>query len=367
MMQVEHFNTAKLPPDADQALTALMPEDPEAVETFAVWLYDGVADIGLTMRVHPHGGASVGMATILLPDGRILNGADTGILTRGDHPESEHVRYEVVEPFRRWRYRLADMPMAETTEVAHATGEVVYGEPSVAVSVDFDGTMVAPAWIQGSLLPEAAAAMTNRAGLWIAGRLNAGMSPASFRYDQALAATGTITVGQQRFEFTGYGHRGHVRGVRKTDGFASHTWMGAVFPETGRAFGLQCHRGHGGKGGYEFSESYVFADGTLHPTRVIYAPPLSRSDPHREFEVQLACDELGLVHLTGHDTHILWTSMGPLGLGSPPQQMQQSSTGDDPARMRLGLAPDAPTAMSQAVAVYDWGGDPGYGMNERSG
>jgi hypothetical protein len=216
--------------------------------------------------------------------------------------------------------------------------------------------MVAPAWIQGSLLPEAAEAMKARVGLWIAGRLNAGLSPVSFRYDQALAASGTITVGSERFEFSGYGLRGHVRGVRKMDGFASHTWMGAVFPANGRAFGLQCHRGHGGAGGYEFSESYVYQDGVLYPTRVIYAPPLSRNDPHATFDVQLACDELGLVHLRGHDTHVLWTSMGPLGLGQP--------AGTVPARK--GLLPDAPTAMSQAVARYDWAGDPGYGMNERS-
>ena len=200
-------------------------------------------------------------------------------------------------------------------------------------------------------------AMSGRVGLWIAGRLNAGMSPVSFRYDQALAATGTLTVGSETFEFNGYGLRGHVRGVRKMAGFASHTWMGAVFPESGRAFGLQCHRGHGTAGGYEFSESYVYQDGTLYPTRIVYAPPISRNDPHAEFDVQLACDELGLVHLTGHDTHVLWTSLGPLGLGTPPEQQPP----------RTGLVPDAPTAMSQSVASYDWADEPGYGMNERSG
>jgi len=130
------------------------------------------------------------------------------------------------------------------------------------------------------------------------------------------------------------------------------------------AVGLQCHRGHGGNGGYEFSESYVYADGRLHPTRVIYAPPVSMDDPHAEFDVQLACDELGLVRISGHDTRVLWTSMGPLGLGTPAEQMLQQGS---EARMRPGLVPGTPTAMSQAVAVYDWDGDPGYGMNERSG
>lgn len=358
MVQVENFNTAGLSPDKDQALLEPLPEDPEAAETFAVWLYDGVRDMGMTVRVHPQAGVAMGMATILLPDGRILNaGADQATFSQPDQPGSERVRYSVVEPFHRWRYRVLDMPMAETTQKAMDSGEVSYAEPASTVSVDLDGTMVAPAWIQGSLLPEAAEAMTRRVGLWIAGRLNSGLSPAAFRYDQALAAKGTVRVDGETTEFEGYGLRGHVRGVRRLDGFASHTWMGAVFPATGRAFGLQCHRGHGGAGGYEFSESYVFTDGTLYPTRIIYAPPVQREDPNAGFDVQLACDELGLVHITGADTHILWTSMGPLGLGTPMSEMRHSP----------GHASDAPTAMSQAVTRYDWDGDPGYGMNERSG
>jgi len=49
--------------------------------------------------------------------------------------------------------------------------------------------------------------------------------------------------------------------------------------------------------------------------------------------------------------------MGALGLGTPaPDTMR-----------RLGRVADAPTAMSQAVSCFDWDGDPGYGVVERSG
>jgi hypothetical protein len=357
-MRIDNFNTGGLPPSADQALLGPHPDDPEATETFAVWLYDGAQDLGLEVRIHPHAGVASGWATILLSDGRILHAEpESAPFERADQPRTEHVKYEVLEPFHRWRYRLVDLPMGETTEKEMASGPVTYSQPTVTVTLDLQGTMVAPAWIQGSLLPESAEAMKGPAGLWIAGRLNSGMSPTSFRYDQALAATGTLRVGSQTIELRAYGLRGHVRGVRKMDGFASHTWMAAVFPESGRAFGIQCHRRHGAAGGYEFNESYVFQDGVLYPTRAIYVPPLSRPDPYAPFEVQLACDQLGLVQLTGRDTHVLWTSLGPLGLGTPPEQQ----------RHLVGLSADAPYAMTQAVTRYDWAGEPGYGMDERSG
>jgi len=354
----ETFNTAGLAPEDDLALTGPHPEDPEASETFAVWLYDGERDLGMTLRIHPDRGIASGWATLFLPGGRIVNAEpEQAPFDRPDQPETEHVKYRCVEPFRRWTYRLVDLPVAETTDEAMASGEVVWGEPTTTVSLELDGTTVAPAWIQGSLLPEAAKAMEQRVGLWIAGRLNAGMSRTAFRYDQALSARGTVRVGDETFEFHGHGLRGHVRGVRRLDGFKSHTWVGAVFPASGRAVGLQCHIGHDTPGGYEFSESYVYQDGQLHATRAIYAPPVSRDDPHAPFVIEVACDALGLTRITGHDARVQWISMGALGLGTPaPDTMR-----------RLGRVADAPTAMSQAVSCFDWDGDPGYGVVERSG
>src|SRR5690606_32162761 len=133
--------------------------------------------------------------TLFLPGGRIVNAEpEQAPFDRPDQPETEHVKYRCVEPFRRWTYRLVDLPVAETTDEAMASGEVVWGEPTTTVSLELDGTTVAPAWIQGSLLPEAAKAMEQRVGLWIAGRLNAGMSRTAFRYDQALSARGTVRV-----------------------------------------------------------------------------------------------------------------------------------------------------------------------------
>src|SRR5262249_48448844 len=126
-VKVVNFNTGELTPDKDQALTDFLPEDREAAETFAVWLYDGQTDIGMQVRIHPAGGKAMGYAQIFLPGGRILNAdPEEAVFTRGDEPETAHVKYRVIEPFHRWQYRLVDLPMSETTDAAMESGEVRY-------------------------------------------------------------------------------------------------------------------------------------------------------------------------------------------------------------------------------------------------
>jgi hypothetical protein len=218
-------------------------------------------------------------------------------------------------------------------------------------------------WIQGTLLPEARQAMLGPVGLWIAGRLKSGMSPNAFRYDQALAATGTITVDGTTSAFEGYGLRGHVRGVRIMEGFKAHTWVGAVFPQSGTALGLQCHIAHGTPGGYAFSEAYVWHDDVLYPNRIIHAPPVSRSDPHAEFVIELACDALGLTRVTGRDTRVAWTSMGGSGLGQSGNRPMALNA----ATANRGRRGDAATVMSQSLATFELNGEQGMGMCERSG
>jgi hypothetical protein len=355
-------------PDQDHALTATHPEDPAVAETFAVWLHDAANDVGVELRIHAQHGVAEGRAVVFLPGGRILHSQpEHAPLTDGHAPATEHVHYTCLESFRHWRYQLDALGMRETTDDAHERGAVTDGR-EVAVSLDFDATTVGPIWVQGALLPEAAEAMKGPAGLWIAGRLTNGMSPTAYRYDQPLGATGTITVDGETIAFEGYGLRGHVRGVRIMDGFKAHTWVGAVFPGSGTAVGLQCHMLHGTPGGYEFSEAYVWRDGVLYPNRVIYAPPVSRDDPHAEFVVELACDELGLTRLHGHDTRVAWTSMGSLGLGG----MGSIGVATDRNEMTVidqgrGLMPNAGRVMSQALTVYELDGEPGAGMCERSG
>ena len=320
-MTIDLFASGRDPQD-DYALTGPHPDDPDAIETFVVWLHDKHANAGVELRIHAKDGAAQGRAVVFLPDGRILEGGPEGApIAAGNSPETEHVHYRCLQPFRHWTYRLSDFPTWTTSDEAHHRGDVVPG-PSTTVSLEFDAIAAAPIWIQGALLPEARAVMDGPVGLWIAGRLTSGMTRSAFRYDQALAATGTITVDGDAIDFTGYGLRGHVRGVRIMEGFKSHTWMGAVFPDSGRSIGLQCH------------------------VRVWR--------PWR----------LGLTRFTGRDDRIAWTSMGDRGLGEAGSMPVATTYGIGPVR---GRRDDAARLMSQALAGFEWDGERGYGMCERSG
>ncbi|MGE0386375.1 MAG: hypothetical protein AB7Q97_16730 [Gammaproteobacteria bacterium] len=363
-MNADPFASGRAAAD-DLPLAGPHPKDPAVLETFVVWLHDRARDTGVELRIHAQGGVAQGRAMVFLPGGRILHaGPESAPIEDPRTPQTAHVSYACLEPFRRWQYRLCDYDMLLTGDEAHARGQVAEGR-TARVSLDFQATAVAPIWLQGELLPEAREAVKGPAGLWIACRLAAGPDPSAFRYDQALSARGTITVDGQSMPFEGHGLRGHVRGVRAMAGFKAHTWVGAVFPETGRAVGLQCHIHHDAPGGYAFSEAYVWQGGVMHPNRIIYAPPVARADPHGEFVIELACDALGLTRLRGQDDRVSWISMSAQGLGGtaggkPIAGAQHVDGG-------RGLLPGTPRAMSQSLASFDWDGDPGYGLCERSG
>ena len=355
--------SANLTPEQDYLLTGPHPDDPEVGETMAVWLNDPDQDIGVELRLHAKDGVAEGRATVYWTDGRILQAApNSKQITRGDAPEAENLKYRCVEPYRRWEYRIDEWNLFVNTDEEHNAGTVA-PTTTAKVSLNLDATTVTPVWIQGTLLPEAQEAMRGFPGFWIAGRVNAGLVPSAVRYDQALSATGDITVDGEIRSFVGHGLRGHVRGVRKMDHFRSHAWMEAVFPDSGMAFGIQAHCSdvYGGQG-YAFSEAFIWKDGRVYPNRIIYAPRIAGEDPYAEFLIELACDELGLTRITGHDTRVSWFTMGTHGLGGVSgQPMAEEQT------MGLGRLPNAATLMSQSLAVFELDGVRGSGFTERSG
>lgn len=352
-----------LEPAQDYALTGPHPEDQAAGETFVVWLHDRDRNVGVELRLHAKDGTGVGRATVYWPDGRILHAIpEHAALTKPEAPATEHLKYRCIEPYRKWSYKIEEWDLFVTTDADHEAGSVSSTD-FARVSLDFNATMLTPVYIQGTLIPEAYEAMQGQAGFWIAGRLTNGLSPTSARYDQAIHATGTISVAGETLDFNGYGLRGHVRGVRQLDTFASHCWMEGVFPESGIAFGVQAHRSsiYGGQG-YAFNEAFIWKNNRVYANRVLYAPPVYRDDPHGEFLLELACDELGLTRITGHDTRVSWITMGSQGLGGVSGQPLAKE-----ATMALGKRSDAESVMSQALTVFECDGEQGVGFAERSG
>lgn len=351
--------------EQDFALTGPLPQDPAAIETFNVWLHDGPAKLGVNLHPHAHDGVMSGSVTVFLPDGRVLRGqTEAGAFTDPRRPGNRHFRLDCERPFESWRYSVIELPMFEMSAQDLDRGPTAAGDPTHTVSVEVTAQAAAPPWDWGNLLPEARQACTGRPGLWIANRLTHGrVEGVSYRYDQAIAAHGTVTVDGLAHDFDGTGLRGHVRGVRIMDGFETHAWMGGVFG-SGLAFGVNTM--YRSDGGFHVNEGYVFRDGVFYPNRVRYATELDPASPDTDgFVVELVCDELGLTRITGRDVAKLWWAMGgPAKASAQPGSIAAGG-------LAFGRDLSVPRLMSQALARFECesGGDldVGYGMDERSG
>ncbi|MDO7843623.1 hypothetical protein [Sphingomonas immobilis] len=340
-----------LRPEQDHILTGPLPEDPSAIETLNVWFFDSARNIAFNIHPILQSGSMFAMVTVFLPDGRILRQrADEAALS--DNPQiarSKHVELICDVPFRKWTYAIEDLPVWATDKEALVAGVITDETATTTVTLVAQATMVAPIYMQGGLLPEAAEAVAGEAGLWLAARLPAGMSSESYRFDQMFHAMGHLRFEGKSYDFDGYGLRGHVRGVRKLGGMAGHTWLAGVFP-SGTAFGIQTFPRP--DGGFFFSEGYVYKDGIMYPNRVLDAPRMSYDPDQGDYAIELACDQLGLTRIVGRDKRLFWWSMPAWGTTHAP---------------RWGIDPEATMVMRQAVTEYTLDGETGYGMNERSG
>jgi hypothetical protein len=342
-----------LTPDHDLALVAPLPDDPEVIETFNIWLYDGARNTGINLHPRATGGAMESAITVFLPDGRIAraNHGAPGPFTDPRRPSSAVVKLFCEKPFERWQVVVDDAQVYMTSDADQAA-RTSDDTPTTRISMEASFTMVAPAWINGALLPESRQTLQDQVSWWFGNRIAAGFSPLAYRYDQLIEGSGTIHFEGRDYPFEGVGLRGHVRGVRRMPGMLGHTWAEGYCPETKRGFGSTMFLRKGG--GYVHSEGFLFEDGVLHPARVICTPHIER-DPRVTGSVfELACDALGLRRIVAEDLRTFW--------------WQLPSWGEHGA-VRFGWNPEAPVLMRQGIARFTWedGGDTGYGLIERSG
>jgi hypothetical protein len=145
-------------------------------------------------------------------------GADGRPTVRGTGP----LRFECVEPFRRWTASFdGDVARTSAAEIRDNPDfkEVAWSPVTFAI----DMAMAAPPWQSGTMTPEAAEALGGKQGDF--------MSP---RYEQLLRATGTLTIDGETRAFKANGLRIRRTGFRAFAGFSGHCWQSAVFP-SGRA------------------------------------------------------------------------------------------------------------------------------------
>jgi len=211
------------------------PTDPEMRDSISMWAFADDASVGLT-RIGveavsanwDHHGIQVNLA---YPDGRVYRlrtdapshsptGPDGQPTVLGAGP----LAFECVEPFQTWTMRF-DGQATATSSAALAAGDV--DGALVDVRFEVETTMAAPPWEQGSLLPEAAAALAGHELGLMGGD----------RYEQLSRCTGMVQVGTEpAHRFAGTTLRIRRQGVRRLARFRGHFWPSGLFG-SGRAFG----------------------------------------------------------------------------------------------------------------------------------
>ena len=191
--------------------------------------------------------------------GSAARDAQGRVAIRGAGP----LRFQCLEPFRRWTMEFRGQAEASTTTAQ--MGGAPDGDP-VDLSFRFEAEMVAPPWLMGGMTAEAAREM--KAG-------DAGALMGGVRYEQLCRITGNVTVCGQKRDVTGTGMRVRRRGVRNMGAAMGHCQHSALFP-SGRAF-AGIIMAPGPEGPEAFNEAFLYdGRGGRIPARVVQAPWMSR-------------------------------------------------------------------------------------------
>lgn len=327
--------TGGMDPASDYFL-AERPSDPEFRESASFWVFDERGEIGLPrvgIEAVAESWEQRGMqVNVCFPDGRAVVVRDLGA---GRSPVDADgmcrtfaaggLEFRCVEPFDTLTMRYEGEAF-DTTAAALAAGE--YGPHATPLRVDAEVRPAAPPWVSGTLNPQAAALFTE-------GFAGAFISP---RYEQLCTARGSISVGDERWDFEGTALRIHRQGPRDVGGFWGHCWPSALFP-SGRGFGALAFPERP-DGQPTFNEGFVFDGERLRPATLVDAPWLRRLQPSDE-DVSLTLRTAeGDVRIEGET--VLSACMPP------------------------GWNPQFAPALQQAGARYRWDGEETIGMLERS-
>lgn len=344
--------TGGLDPGRESVLAA-QPDDPELRESVNVWAWADADTSAGAAAGDAAAGAAVGLprigveavgdqwdtheiqVNIALAGGRVVTifgngpvheplGADGVPRVLGAGP----LAFELVEPFRHWRMRLAG-PATEVTVDDQIGGWFPGGEGTpidVDIALDIRGAV--PPWEPGTLLPEAANVLaTQEEGALMGGP----------RFEQLSVVTGTVRVGDETHELQGGGLRIRRRGVRRLADFRGHAWQSALFPD-GRAFGYITYPPRD-DGKPTFNEGYVYdGSGPLVPARVVRAPWLTGAQARGEDVSVVLETEAGTTTIAGETVLSTFMVLGPLE----------------------GFK------LQQAIVRYTWDGAVAHGMLERS-
>ena len=325
------------------------PADPEVHDSVSFWVFDDRGEVGLPRIGIEAVGANWAhhgvQANVAFPDGRVYRLRTDAAAHPVTGPEglptilgAGPLTFRCVEPFATWTMRFDGEMMQLTTD------QLVAGDidgPMVPVQFEVEGAMAVPPWAQGALVPTAEQVLANS----VEGHLMGGA-----RYEQLFRATGSVTIGGERRDFTGTGLRIRRVGVRRLAEFRGHAWQTALFP-SGRAFGYIAYPPRD-DGMPTFNEGFLFdGDGTLVPATVVQAPWLTSIEPLGQDVSLVLRTARGLTEIKGE------TVIATFDIHHKDATFSAAAL--------LAEHRDFP-ALQQAGVRYTWDGEVAYGMIERS-
>lgn len=323
--------TGGLPPSYEHFLREA-PADPAMRDAAIMWVIDDSEQLALPRFsidaigedwAHP-----VVTLNAVFADGRTLKiwekcpaHPDNGGAVLGGGP----LRFECVEPFRRWTFAFDGDAALSSTAEQMASG---VGTTRVPLAFKVEAEMAAPPWVMGGLTSEAAQAMQAAGSSLMGGH----------RYEQLCRVRGWLRFDGQRHAIAGTGMRVRRRGVRNMAGSPGHCQHSALFP-SGRAFGVNVFWPDAA-GKSPFNEAFILsADGRRLPATVIEAPWM----------------------------HRLETNTGPLSLVLETPEGRQAIEVQPLLRMfdhHFFEMADT-SVLEQGVARYRWDGEESIGLIER--
>jgi len=336
-----------LEPELDGQMLPGKPADPEMRESASIWLFEENGDFAFPrIGIEAQGAVWENHrfdCNFAFRDGRILRQSKRAPTLSAIGPDGRAnvlgaggLRFECIEPFRKWRVSFDEEAYDGRVEDQIGGRFKVYADAAVdpalrrtPVKFDVELTMATPGWTQ-DLRPDRLAGMTE------AERIDAGLMGYGWRVEHCFRGEGTFTIDGATRDFRAVGNRVHRQSVRPMGAFRGHCWMAAVFPD-GRAFGFCAYPPR--EDGSTYNDGYIYRDGRMYRARATKIPFLRNIMPHGD-DVSLELEsELGITRIEGV------TTLATFHMGNPGVNGMNNQQGG---------------------VRYGWDGMTAYGMIERS-
>lgn len=248
------------------------PADPAMRDAAIMWVMDAGGRVALPRfsidAIGEDWANPVVTLNCVFADGRTLKiwerfpaHADNGGPVLGASP----MRFECIEPFRRWTFDFAGEALLSTTAEQMAGG---IGTQKAPLAFHVEAEMAEAPWVMGGMTAEAARAMRASGSALMGGH----------RYEQLCRVRGWLRFDGQDHAIEGTGMRVRRRGVRNMAGSPGHCQHSALFPG-GRAFGVNVFWPDA-SGKSPFNEAFVtLEDGRRLAATVVEAPWMHRLEP----------------------------------------------------------------------------------------